>query len=101
LHQKNKFSNLAGYTPLKYLFSGKPLITPEPRIGKFQKLVEMKVDYPTDKGNIGGFGWIDQSGASIKTTFLICRTFHRYIPISSANYNILQDNFTNQFSMQS
>jgi hypothetical protein len=37
---------------------------------------------------IGGFGWIDQSGVSIKTTFLICRTFHKYIPISSANYNI-------------
>jgi hypothetical protein len=51
LDQKNNFSNLAGYTPLKYVFSRKPLITPEPRIGKFQKLVEMKVNYPTDKGN--------------------------------------------------
>jgi hypothetical protein len=42
---------LAGYTPLKYVISGKPLITPEPRIGKFQKWVKMKVDYPTDKKN--------------------------------------------------
>jgi hypothetical protein len=46
LDQKNKLSNLAGY-----VFSGKPLITPEPRIGKFQNWVEMKVNYPTDKGN--------------------------------------------------
>jgi hypothetical protein len=51
LDHKNKFSNLAGYTPLKYLLFGKPLITPEPRLGKFQKFVEMKVSYPTDKGN--------------------------------------------------
>jgi hypothetical protein len=51
LDQKNNFSNLAGYTPLKYVISGKPPITPEPRIGKFQKLVEMKVNYPTDKKN--------------------------------------------------
>ncbi len=47
-------------------------------------------------------GWIDQSGALIKTTFFICRIFHRYIPTSSANYKryymtILQ----NQFSIQS
>jgi hypothetical protein len=52
LDQKNKFSNLAGYTQLKYVISGKPLITPEPRMGKFQKWVEMKVNYPTDKENI-------------------------------------------------
>jgi hypothetical protein len=42
---------LAGYTPLKYVFSGKPLITPELRIRKFQKWVKMKVNYPTDKKN--------------------------------------------------
>jgi hypothetical protein len=51
LEQKNKFSNLAGYTPLKYVISGKPLITPEPRIGKFQTWVKMKISYPTDKKN--------------------------------------------------
>jgi hypothetical protein len=45
------FSNLAGYTPLKYVTSGKPLITPGPRIGKFQKWVKMKLNYPTDKKN--------------------------------------------------
>jgi hypothetical protein len=49
--QKNKFPNFAGYTPLKYVFSGKPLITPETRIGKFQKWMEIKVNYPTDKKN--------------------------------------------------
>jgi hypothetical protein len=37
---------------------------------------------------ISGLGWIDQSGASIKTTFLIYLTFHRYNPTSSANYKI-------------
>jgi hypothetical protein len=54
LDQKNKFLNLAGYTPLKYEISRKPLITPEPRIGKFQNWVEMKVYYPTDKKNTPG-----------------------------------------------
>jgi hypothetical protein len=36
LDQKNKFLNLAGYTPLKYVISGKPLIVPKPEVGKFQ-----------------------------------------------------------------
>jgi hypothetical protein len=30
LDLKNKFPDLAGYTPLKYVISGKPLIAPEP-----------------------------------------------------------------------
>jgi hypothetical protein len=51
LNQKNKFPDLAGYTPLKYVVSGKQLIASEPEIGKFQKWVEMKVNYPTDKEN--------------------------------------------------
>jgi hypothetical protein len=42
---------LAAYTPLKYVISGKPLIAPEPKVGKFQNWVEMKVNYPTDKKN--------------------------------------------------
>jgi hypothetical protein len=42
---------LAGYTPLKYVFSGKPLISPEPEVGKFQNWPEMKVNYPTIKKN--------------------------------------------------
>ncbi len=37
---------MAGYTPLKYLITGKPLITPEPQIGKFQNWVEMKANWP-------------------------------------------------------
>jgi hypothetical protein len=87
LDQKNKFSNLAGYTPLKYVFSGKPLITPEPRIEKFQKLVEMKVNYPTDKGNtsedfsnnfhnIENFVQVDHSEKIMKNRliFSICRS---------------------------
>ncbi len=49
--KKNKFSNVAGYTPLKYVFSGKPLIAPEPEVGKFQNWAEMKVNYPTNKEN--------------------------------------------------
>jgi hypothetical protein len=42
---------LAGYTPLKYGISRKPLISPEPQIGKFQICAEMKVNYPTSKEN--------------------------------------------------
>jgi hypothetical protein len=34
---KTKFRDLAGCTPLKYVISGKPLIAPEPKVGKFQK----------------------------------------------------------------
>ncbi len=45
------FSNLAGSTRLKNLLSGKPLIAPEPEVGKFQNWVEMKVNYPTNKEN--------------------------------------------------
>jgi hypothetical protein len=33
------------------MFSEKPLITPEPRIGKFQICAEMKVNYPSNKEN--------------------------------------------------
>jgi hypothetical protein len=40
-----------GHTPLKYVFSGKPLIAPEPEVGKFQNWVEMKVNNPTNKKN--------------------------------------------------
>jgi hypothetical protein len=47
-NRKNKFSGLAGYTPLKYVISGKPLITPEPEVGKFQNWAERKVNYPTN-----------------------------------------------------
>jgi hypothetical protein len=32
--------------PLKYVFSGKPLIAPDPEVGKFQNWLEMKVYYP-------------------------------------------------------
>jgi hypothetical protein len=42
---------LAGYTPLKYVVFGKPLIAPEPEVGKFQNWPEMKVNYPTNKKN--------------------------------------------------
>jgi hypothetical protein len=49
--QKNKVSNLAGYTPLKYVFSGKPLIAPGPEVEKFQNWAEMKVNHPTNKEN--------------------------------------------------
>ncbi len=48
---KKKFPNLAGYTPLKYVISGKPLIAPEPEFGKFQICAEMKFNYPTNKKN--------------------------------------------------
>jgi hypothetical protein len=51
LSQKNKFLNLAGYTLLKYVISGKPQIAPEPEVGKFQNCPEMKVNYPTNKEN--------------------------------------------------
>jgi hypothetical protein len=47
--KKNKFSNLARYTSLKYVISGKSLITPAPRIEKFQKWVEIKVNFSTNK----------------------------------------------------
>jgi hypothetical protein len=40
-----------GYTPLKYLLSGKPLMSLEPEVGKFQKWVEIKIKYPTNKEN--------------------------------------------------
>ncbi len=42
---------MTGYTPLKYVISGKPLIAPEPEVGKSQNWAEMKVNYPTDKEN--------------------------------------------------
>jgi hypothetical protein len=42
---------LAEHTPLKYVFSGKPLIAPEPEVGKFQNWSEMKVNDPTNKKN--------------------------------------------------
>jgi hypothetical protein len=42
---------LAGYTPLKYLISGKPLIAPKQEVGKFQNGVEMKVNYRTNTEN--------------------------------------------------
>jgi hypothetical protein len=42
---------LAGYTPLKYVISGKPLKAPEPEVGKFQNWAEMKVNNSTDKEN--------------------------------------------------
>jgi hypothetical protein len=42
---------LESYTPLKYVISGKPLIAPEPEVGKFQNWPEMKVNYPTNKEN--------------------------------------------------
>jgi hypothetical protein len=37
--------------PLRYLICGKPLITSEPLIGKFQILAEMKLNYHTNKKN--------------------------------------------------
>jgi hypothetical protein len=37
--------------PQRYLICGKPLITSEPRIGKFQILAEMKLNYYTNKKN--------------------------------------------------
>ncbi len=43
---------MAGYTPLKYVISGKQLIAPEPEVEKFQNWPEMKVNYPTNKENI-------------------------------------------------
>jgi hypothetical protein len=50
--KKNKFSNLAGYTPLKYVFSGNPLIASEPEVGNFQNWAKMKVKDSTNKKNI-------------------------------------------------
>jgi hypothetical protein len=50
--KKNKFIDLEGSTPLKYEIFRKALISPEPRIGKFQICAEMKVNYPTNKENI-------------------------------------------------
>ncbi len=44
LFVKNRFA-------LNLMFSGKSLITPELRIGKFQICAEMKVNYPTNKEN--------------------------------------------------
>ncbi len=44
LFVKNRFA-------LNLMFSGKSLLTPEPRIGKFQICAEMKVNYPTNKEN--------------------------------------------------
>jgi hypothetical protein len=44
LFVKNRFA-------LNLMFSGKSLITPEPRIGKFQICAEMKISYPTNKKN--------------------------------------------------
>jgi hypothetical protein len=49
-YQKNNFTDLAEYTPLKYEISRKPLISPEPEV-KFQICVEMKINYPTNKKN--------------------------------------------------
>ncbi len=42
---------------------------------------------------IRAFGWIDQSGALIKTAYLIIRTFHRFIHTSSANYKDITGHF--------
>jgi hypothetical protein len=42
---------MAGYTPLKYVISEKPLIAPEPEVGKFQNWAEMKINYPTNNAN--------------------------------------------------
>ncbi len=42
---------MAGYIPLKCEISRKPLISPEPEVGKFQIYAEMKVNYPTKKKN--------------------------------------------------
>jgi hypothetical protein len=87
LDQKNMFSNLAGSTPLKYLLSGKPLIAPEPEVGKFQNWVEMKVNYPTNKEttpedfsdnfrNIKKFVQVDHSKKIMKKRliFSVCRS---------------------------
>jgi hypothetical protein len=49
--KKNKFSNLAGYTPLKYVFSEKLLITRKPEVGKFENWMELKDNYPTNRKN--------------------------------------------------
>jgi hypothetical protein len=81
------FSNLAGSTPLKYVFSGKPLIDLEPEVGKFQNWVEMKVNYPTNKENtleefsdnfhnIEKFVQVDHSKKIMKKRliFSICRS---------------------------
>jgi hypothetical protein len=51
-YQKNNFTDLAEYTPLTYEISRKPLISPEPEVGKFQICAEMKINYPTNKENI-------------------------------------------------
>jgi hypothetical protein len=50
-YQKNNFTDLAEYTPLKYEISRKPLISPEPEVEKFQIFAEMKINYPTNKKN--------------------------------------------------
>jgi hypothetical protein len=55
MSQRNKLSNLAGYTSLKYVISGKPQIAPEPELGNFQNCTKMKIIYPTDKENTQGF----------------------------------------------
>ncbi len=78
---------MAGYTPLKYVFSGKPLIDPKPEVGKFQNWVEMKVNYPTDKENthkdfsdnfrnIEKFVQVDHSKKFMKKRliFFVCRS---------------------------
>jgi hypothetical protein len=49
---------------------------------------------------IWGFGWIDQSGALIKTAYLIIRTFHRFIPTSSANYKDITGHFITGILLQ-
>jgi hypothetical protein len=78
---------LAGYTPLTYVFSGNPLIAPEPKVGKFQNWVEMKVNYPTHKENtpedfsdnfrnIKKFVQVDHSEKIMKKrlNFSVCRS---------------------------
>jgi hypothetical protein len=50
-YQKNNFTDLAGYIPLKCEISRKPLISLEQEVGKFQIYAEMKVNNPTKKKN--------------------------------------------------
>ncbi len=50
-YQNNNFTDLAGYIPLKCEISKKPLVSPEPEVGKFRIYAEMKVNYPTKKKN--------------------------------------------------
>jgi hypothetical protein len=94
---------LAGYIPLKYVFSGKPLIAPEPEIGKFQNWAEMKVKYPANKKNthkdfsdhfrnIKNFVQVEHLNESLKNRLIFTSYRSRKIAGGRKNFQVAKMN---------